>query len=235
MKNEFIIEPNWPAPAHIRAYTTLRDSGVSRPPEIRLDRERLISLLQLPNEPIWINQIHSSIVLEALSENRNKEADASFTQEPQQICVVSTADCLPILLCHHNGSHVAAIHAGWRGLQKNIIAETVKALNLPGNEILAWIGPGISQTHYEVGEEIRNLFIENDPQTIQAFVPSVNQRWMADLYTIARMQLKKLGITAIYGGEFCTYTDDKYFFSCRREGKGKFGNIVSLIWIEKKV
>jgi YfiH family protein len=233
MKTEVIIKPDWPAPSHIRACTTLRNSGVSRPPKTRLDRARLIALLDLPTEPIWLHQIHGCIVLEASPENRDKEADATFSQKPQQICVVRTADCLPILLCHRQGTHVAAIHAGWRGLQKNIIAETIKSLNIPGNELLAWIGPGISQAHYEVGEEVRSLFISNDPETKQAFIPSPNQGWMADLCTIARMQLQTQGITEIYGGNFCTYSDDKNFFSYRREGKEKFGNMASLIWIEK--
>lgn len=233
MKVDSVIKPNWKAPSHVHAYTTLRESGISRPPNTRLDRNRLVSLLNLPTEPIWLHQIHSAIVLEASTENRDKEADAAYSRNPQQICIVTTADCLPVLLCDHQGSHVAAIHAGWRGLQKNIIAETIKALRLPGNELLAWLGPGISQTHYEVGDEVRDLFIQTDPLTAQAFMPSPHQRWLLDLYAIARAQLQKQGVKEIYGGDFCTYSDDKNFFSCRREGKGKFGNMASLIWIEK--
>jgi purine-nucleoside/S-methyl-5'-thioadenosine phosphorylase / adenosine deaminase len=233
MKTDCVIQPNWPAPANIYAYTTLRHSNISRPPDRYLDCDRLISLLDLPTEPIWLRQIHSNIVLPAIPENRNKEADATFSHEPQQVCIVLTADCLPILLCDQTGSHVAAIHAGWRGLQKNIIANTLQALNVPGYELLAWIGPGISQKHYEVGDEVRTLFINADPQTTHAFIPSPNQRWMADLYTIAKIQLQKQGITKIYGCDFCTYTDDENFFSCRRDGKGKFGNMASLIWREK--
>jgi len=229
MKNRSVIQPNWAAPANIHAYTTLRLSGVSRPPDMRLDRKQLRSLLNLPDEPIWLHQTHSAIVLQATPENREKEGDASYSSQPGQVCMIQTADCLPILLCNKKGTHVAAIHAGWRGLTKNIIAESLQSLALPSEEIIAWIGPGISQPHFEVGEEVRDCFVTLDPETEKAFIPSPNQRWLADLYAIATLQLNKQGVTAVYGKNLCTYTDHQNFFSYRRDGEGT-GRIVSVIW-----
>ncbi|MBV8803231.1 MAG: peptidoglycan editing factor PgeF [Gammaproteobacteria bacterium] len=228
--SKFFIQPTWPAPSSIKAYTSLRASGISRPPENRLDRAQLVSYFNLPNEPIWLRQTHSDIVLPAIVENREKEADASYSDQPNQVCIIQTADCLPILLCHKEGKQVAAIHAGWRGLAKNIISKTLAALNYTSNNFLAWIGPSISQIHYEVGDEVREVFIEMDARNQQAFIPSTNQRWLADLPFIATLQLKKAGVNDIYGGDICTYTNEKQFFSYRREGAGT-GRIVSLIWL----
>jgi YfiH family protein len=224
------IQPNWPAPANVHAFTTLRKSGVSQPPHNRLDRSHLISLLHLPTEPIWLHQVHGATVLPALPENREKEADASFSHQSQQICVIQTADCLPILLCDKKGTQVAAIHAGWRGLTKNIIAETLKALQTNASELLAWIGPGISQRHYEVNADVRDIFINQNNELAAAFIPSPQQRWLADLYAIATSQLHQLGVVDVYGGDLCTYGDKENFFSYRRDGAGT-GRIVSLIWM----
>jgi len=229
---KFFIQPSWPAPPFIKAYTTLRESGVSRPPENRLDRTQLISQFNLPNEPIWLRQTHSDIVLPATIENREKEADASFSEQPNQVCLIQTADCLPILLCHKEGKQIAAIHAGWRGLTKSIISKTLAVLKYRANDFLAWIGPCISQDHYEVGSEVRSAFIQMDSENQHNFIPSINQRWLANLPAIATLQLKNAGIHHIYGGNICTYTNDKQFFSYRRDGAGT-GRIVSMIWISE--
>jgi len=205
------IKPIWPAPAHITAYTTTR-------------------IDPLPHIPIKIKQIHSDIVLPVMAENQNKEADALWTDQLNQVCAVITADCLPVLLTNRQGTHVAAIHAGWRGLAKGIIPKTVQKLNLPSDEIIAWLGPAISQPYYEVGEEVRNEFLSSDPDTACAFMPSVNQRWLLDLYMIARLQLEKKGVSAIYGGEYCTFSQPEKFFSYRRDG-GIQGHMATVIWI----
>lgn len=228
--NDYFIQPSWPAPSAIKAFTTLKKSGISRPPENRLDRNQLISYFNLPNEPIWLRQTHSDIVVPAIDENREKEADASFSDQSKQVCVIQTADCLPILLSHKKGKQVAAIHAGWRGLAKNIIAKTLSALKYPSQEFLAWIGPGISQQHYEVGDEVRDVFIKMNIDNQHAFIPSINERWLANLPAIAISQLKNAGINEIYGGDMCTFTNDKQFFSYRRDGVGT-GRIVSIIWL----
>jgi len=225
------IKPDWPAPSQIKAYTTLRRSGVSPASKHdKIDSDRLIQLLQLAHRPIRIKQTHSNIAVPALPDNQGKEADAIFTSEHNQVCLISTADCLPILLTHRQGTTVAAIHAGWRGLENGIITKTIQALNLPGADILAWLGPAISQPCYEVGDEVRQKFLEKDPATVNAFIPSVNARWLLDLYAIARLQLAKLGITGIFGGHYCTYSDQTRFFSYRRDGK-VIGAMATLIWI----
>lgn len=244
MKMQMFIQPDWPAPSNIKAYSTLRHSGISQPPydllnlgihvgdeiaNVAKNRLLLKQLLQLPSEPIWIQQQHSNIAVLATDENRNKTADASFTKESNTICVVLTADCLPILLCNREGTMVSAIHAGWRGLSNGIILQTLSAINMPDADILAWLGPAISPICFEVGEEVRNLFIDIDPETKNAFTPTKRGRWLGDLYAIARLQLKKQGITSIYGGEHCTYSDTKRFFSYRRDGIT--GRMASLIWI----
>ena len=244
MTTQMFIQPNWPAPPWVKAYTTLRSGGVSTapyhdfnlamdigdPPK-HVEQNRLIlqEKLQLPAEPIWIKQIHSDTVITASVENKYKQADASFSKEQDQVCTVLTADCLPILLCNRQGTFVAAIHAGWRGLNKGIIEKTVVAIQSEPDEILAWLGPAISQKHFEVGEEVRSSFIQQDPTAESAFIPSESGRWLGDLYALARLQLKKLGITAIYGGEYCTFIDKDKFYSYRRDAQ-KTGRMASLIW-----
>ncbi|MCD6038772.1 MAG: yfiH [Gammaproteobacteria bacterium] len=226
------IQPNWPAPPHIKAYTTLRTSGVSpRDEKTKIDADRLVQLLQLPGYPLPINQTHSDIAIPALPEYQGKEADAIFSNQPNQVCLVCTADCLPVLLTHRQGTSVAAIHAGWRGLAKGIITKTVRALNISSSDILAWLGPAITQPCYETSEEVRQQFIEKDPATESAFIPSgKNGHWLLDLYAIARIELSKMGITAIYRGDYCTYSNPTDFFSFRRDGK-ILGNMATLIWI----
>lgn len=239
------IQPDWPAPKNVKAYTTLRSGGVSQAPfhhfnlaehvgdqpqDVRTNRQLLKTTLQLPNEPIWIQQTHSAIAIKALPENREKEADASFTDEANQISAILTADCLPILLCNKKGTYVASIHAGWRGLLKGIIEETLNVSKAPSDELLAWLGPAISAKNYEVSDEVRIPFIGNDPEMEVAFTPSPNGRWLANLYTLARLKLQKQGITAIYGGQFCTFTDAKRFYSYRRDGN-KTGRMATLIWM----
>lgn len=242
-----LIKPNWPAPPHVKAYTTLRSGGVSAAPfdtfnlaqhvndnaaNVNKNRAILKNELALANDPIWIQQTHSTIVLPATSENRGKEADASFTDQANQVCVVLTADCLPLLICNREGNKVAAVHAGWRGLAHGIIENTLKALAIPASDLLVWLGPAISQKNYEVGEEVRNFFLTSNPEAESAFTPSPNQRWLADLYALARLRLKKIGITEVYGGDYCTYEDATKFFSYRRDGD-KTGRMASLIYISE--
>lgn len=241
---ELFIQPNWPAPSSIKSYTTLRHGGVSLPPyngfnlgkntgddpqNINENCAILQETLQLPTEPLWIQQTHSTLVLPALPENKNKEADATFSIKDDQICVVLTADCLPILLCDRQGTFVAAVHAGWRGLSQGIIANTLSAIQPSLDEVLAWLGPAISQQHFEVGNEVRDIFIQQNPQAESAFIPSPAGRWLGDLYALARLQLQTLGVNAIYGGEYCTFSDKDKFYSYRRDIQ-KTGRMASLIW-----
>lgn len=242
--HSMFITPTWPAPSIIRAYTTLREGGVSEKPydnfnlahhvednllHVKTNRQLLKKSLNLSMEPIWLQQIHSTIAIKATPENREKEADASFTDQLLHPCVILTADCLPILICNRSGTHVAAIHAGWRGLLNGIIESTLQQINLPSEELLVWLGPAISSAHYETSNEVREQFLDQDSQAINAFSPSLNHRWLADLYALARLRLSNQGITAVYGGEHCTYAD-KRFYSYRRDGN-KTGRMATLIWI----
>jgi YfiH family protein len=242
--NSMFITPTWPAPKNIHAYTTLRHGGLSekpydcfnlaqhvgdQPEHVQANRQLLKKELNLLIEPIWLQQTHSTIAVKATPENREMEADASYTNQAHHTCVVLTADCLPLLVCNRDGTHIAAIHAGWRGLLNGVIESTLHALSLPPEELLVWLGPAIGPAHYETGDEVREQFIHQHPNAINAFSPSPNNRWLADLYALARLRLYHFGITAIYGGELCTYADNR-FYSYRRDG-GKTGRIATLIWI----
>lgn len=229
-----LITPNWPAPQTIRAYTTVKNTFHEKNSGnfTAKDPESLKNILSLPNEPIWITQNHTNIVVEARSDNKEQIADASFSREPNQVCVVMTADCLPILICDKTASHVAAIHAGWRGLASGIIENTINSLNIPSEQLLVWLGPAIGPEKFEVGEDVYDRFVNPMPEAKNAFKLINEKKWLADIYALAKMRLHAKGIFAIYGGNFCTYSQADLFFSYRRD-KGQTGRMASLIWINK--
>jgi YfiH family protein len=238
-KTEITIQPNWPAPACIKAYTTLRASeiGYMQIPERspgNIDRALLSKTLQLPNEPIWLNQTHSTTAVPAILANDGRNADAVFTDETNRVCAVLTADCLPLLICNKQGTRVAAIHAGWRGLANGVIESTIEALNLPPEDILVWLGPAIGPSKFEVRQDVYDAFTQKDPHAAMAFCKISDEQWLGDLYTLARLRLQKFQITQIYGGEYCTHSDQDRFFSYRRDGK-IIGSIVNLIWIADSI
>lgn len=239
------LQPNWPAPQNIRAFTTLRQGGVSQAPynefnlaqhvhdnpqHVTLNRALLKEKLNLPAEPVWIEQTHSTIALTAQPSHRNCEADATFTTETNQVSVILTADCLPILLCSIKEPFVASIHAGWRGLANGIIESTLAASQQNSHHLIAWLGPAISAAHYEVGDEVRNYFLNADSMAETAFTPSLKGRWLANLYALARLRLAKAGVSEVYGGDYCTFSDPQRFFSYRRDGS-QTGRMATLIWI----
>lgn len=220
------IKADWPAPLQVKAYTTTRNSwdGITNP-------EQLSSLLRLPSEPVWIDQKHTTIAIEANPKNHFKLADAAYTNEFNRVCVVTTADCLPILLYHQEGHSVAAIHAGWRGLANGIIESTVKLLAQPCEHFIAWLGPAIGPSKFEVGKDVFDAFITKHPESQSAFIPHKESKWMANLYSLAKQRLQLQGISRIYGGNYCTYTQEELFFSYRRDGI-KTGRMATVIWIE---
>lgn len=238
-----MITPDWPAPAQIRAFTTTRHSwgeNIGNVDSIGKDEfSQLNTLMTLPAEPVWINQTHSSIAISADARNDiYQPADASYTSHPNQVCVVLTADCLPILICDREGSQVAAIHAGWRGLASGIVENTVNSLlsaqnHKTGADLLVWLGPAIGPEKFEVGADVYQAFTEADPESRVCFVAGAPGKWMANLYQLAVLRLRKLGITNIYGGQYCTHSNEDLFFSYRRDHL-KVGRMASLIWIEKK-
>jgi polyphenol oxidase len=231
--DQFFILPDWPAPKNVKAFTTLRASGIGDRDAVtqEINHDRLKKLIPLPNEPVWLTQTHSTTVLKATPDNFKKNADATFTDEPEQVCAILTADCLPVLMTHRDGTHVAAIHAGWRGLANGIIEATLQALNLPPEDMLVWLGPAIGPQRFEVRKDVYDIFLQHDPEAKNAFTQFAEEHWLADLYHLARLRLQQQGIQSIYGGNFCTHSDQTSFFSYRRDGKST-GRIISLIWME---
>jgi YfiH family protein len=239
-----LIIPDWPAPARVRAVCTTRDGGVSVAPYASLNlgdhvgddpvavsenRARLRRELRLEADPCWLSQVHGTCTVDAAAVEGRCEADASFATAPGRVCAVLTADCLPVLFCDRAGTRVAAAHAGWRGLAGGVLEEAVARLGVPPGELLAWLGPAIGPNAFEVGAEVREVFLANDPAAARAFLPSPGGRWMADLYALARLRLARVGLTAVYGGDLCTWSDPRRFYSYRREGRT--GRQASLVWL----
>ncbi|SUB23426.1 peptidoglycan editing factor PgeF [Avibacterium avium] len=241
------LKPNWTAPANIHAFTTLRQGGVSQAPydsfnlgdhvgddknSVKTNRTLLVEQFYLPQFPLFLNQTHSTRVIRLPYDGNNLDADAVYTNQPNQVCLVMTADCLPVLFTNQQGTEVAAAHAGWRGLCDGVLEQTIQQFQAEPQEIIAWLGPAIGQKSFQVGEEVRQQFIAQDPNAAQAFVPdSIEQgKYLADLYHIARLRLNKLGISQISGGEHCTYLEKTAFFSYRRDKQT--GRMASLIWFE---
>lgn len=246
MKALPLLHPQWPAAERVHAASTTRLGGVSSPPfqslnlgartadhpdAVAENRRRLRHALALPEEPRWLAQVHGTRVVAAEQVDRDiTEADAAVSQQAGTVCAVLTADCLPVLLCDHAGTAVAAAHAGWRGLAAGVLEATVAAMDRPGKELLAWLGPAIGPAAFEVGDEVREAFLAADPGAGGAFRPSPEGRWLADLYTLARRRLTACGVRQVHGGGFCTFTDAKRFHSYRRDGAS--GRMASLIWLE---
>ncbi|MDP8088563.1 peptidoglycan editing factor PgeF [Pasteurella atlantica] len=241
-----VIQPSWDIPKHIKAFTTLRQGGESlfpfdslnlgdhvgdNPIAVANNRKRLVIAQNLPNSPLYLTQTHSTRVITLPYSDNNLEADAVYTNQPNQVCLVMTADCLPVLFCNKEGTEVAAAHAGWRGLCDGILEETVKKFHSPTSEINVWLAPAISQKAFQVGKDVVEQFCDIDPNAIQCFKndPNEKEKYYGDLYQLATQRLNKLGITQISGGEHCTYTEKDKFFSYRRDGKT--GRIATLIWI----
>jgi YfiH family protein len=239
-----LIVPEWPAPARVRAVTTTRCVGVSVSPydrfnlgdqvgddpgHVAVNRQRLLRLLELPAEPVWLNQVHGREVIAAEQVSALAQADAACAFAPGRVCAVLTADCLPVLLCDRAGTRVAAAHAGWRGLAAGVLAATVARLSCAPDDLLAWLGPAIGPHAFEVGDEVRVAFLALDPGNAACFQPSPAGRWLADIYELARRRLRALGVTAVYGGGWCTFTDRERFFSYRRSPRT--GRMASLIWL----
>jgi len=237
------LTPDWPAPAWVRACITTRSGGLSAAPfdsfnlgehveddpvAVAKNRQRLIS--QLGCKPAWLRQVHGVSVVSA-EPGDVAEADASWTATPNVACTVMTADCLPVLFCDRAGSRVAAAHAGWRGLAGGVLEATLDALAVVPEDVLVWLGPAIGAQAFEVGAEVRDAFMAAHPQAGEAFVASINpHRFMADIYQLARIRLAARGVTAVYGGGFCTYSDPR-FYSYRRAAQT--GRFASLIWLAR--
>jgi YfiH family protein len=237
------IVPDWPAPERVRALITTRSGGGSVGPYASMnlglrvgddpavvDANRRFLQRFLPGEPKWLNQVHGTAVVAAETIVHPVEADASVATSLGCVCAIMVADCLPILLANHGGSVVAAAHAGWRGLAGGVIENTIQALGTPPRNLLAYLGPAIGPSAFEVGDEVRAAFVAIDPGARYAFRPHKPDKWLADLFALARQRLASAGVLNVYGGGQCTYSDAAHFFSHRRDKVS--GRMAALIWLE---
>ncbi len=237
------IEPVWPAPANVRALSTLRTGGVSAgvyeslnlgdhvgddPALVQENRRRLRAAHALPREPQWLQQVHGVRVADLDSAHVDLRADAAFTRCKFKICAILTADCLPVLFTDVAGECVAAAHAGWRGLADGVLEATVDAMRIDPSRLLAWLGPAIGAQRFEVGSEVRDAFVRKDPAAAAAFTPGARARPMADLRVLARQRLVGAGVRQIFGDDDCTHSQPQRFFSHRRDGRS--GRQATLIW-----
>jgi len=243
-----VLVPDWPAPPAVRALTTTRQlPGLSQPPfdafnlglrsgedegTVRANRALLQRAFALPAAPRWLHQVHGDRSLRITEEvvDGEPEADAAFTSEPRAVLAVLSADCLPILLCAADGSEVAAIHAGWRGLSAGVIECCLRRLRTAPENLLAWLGPAIGAASYEVDAAVRDAFVAQSSAADEAFVSTRPGHWTCDLYALARQRLWLHGIRRVHGGEFDTFADAR-FYSYRRDG-ARSGRFASLIWIQ---
>ncbi len=239
-----LIRPDWPAPARVRALFSTRDGGVSQGPYAGLNlgthvgdapaavaenRRRLAEAAGLPGEPLWLEQVHGTeVVLAASLPPAPPRADAAVTREQGLVLSVMTADCLPVLLCDVDGQVIATAHAGWRGLCDGVLERTVAAMGVAPERLLAWLGPAIGPAAFEVGAEVRDAFLARDGAAAPAFAPR-GDKYLADLYRLARQRLAACGLSAVYGGGQCTFSDDARFYSYRRDGQT--GRMAGLIWL----
>ena len=235
---------DWAVPDNIGFAVSTREGGVSLPPfdslnlgdhvnddpeAVAENRRRVQSLFSMPSQPVWLEQVHGTNVV-SLPLDGSNQADASYSNIPGQVCVVMTADCLPVLLCDRNGTEVAAVHAGWRGLCNGVIEATLAKFKASPDDILAFTGPAIGPAAFEVGAEVREAFMAVDEVAEQAFVPVLPGKYLGNLELLATQRLQAAGVTQITCASLCTYTQsDKYFSYRKAAATGRFA---SFIWLK---
>lgn len=254
---EFIV-PEWQVPESIHAICTTRIGGYSAAPfdafnlglhvgddleNVRLNREHLISTLQLPQAPSYLRQVHGTAVVRAENIPANQpdqktepQADACWTHKSGSPIAIMTADCLAVLFASACGNYIAGAHAGWRGLAAGVLEATVASLPVDAVELTAWLGPAIGPDHFEVGAEVREQFMNCDASSHEHFVPvdsksahGAEKKYTADIFGLARDRLRAVGVGSVCGGNLCTYSDSKTFFSHRRDS-GQTGRMAAVIW-----
>ena len=245
------IHPDWSAPPNVKSLQTTRKGGVSlapyasfnlgehvgdAPEAVTRNRALLQTEARLPAAPNWLEQTHGVAVFDladAPITHIPPRADAAVCRVPGRVCAIMTADCLPVLFCDAAGAVVAAAHAGWRGLLAGVLENTVAAMQVAPEQILVWLGPAIGATAFEVGAEVRAAFTAHAAEAESAFLPNTAGKaagkYRANLYQLASQRLSALGVTRIFGGDFCTHTDAERFFSYRRDGRT--GRMASLIYL----
>ena len=247
--NVSLIIPQWNAPKNVKAIASTRIDGFSTGAyqglnlgshvgddldTVLKNRRQLAQSAAMPSAPIWLNQTHSTVVVQVNQPTDNiLNADGLFTSQSGIVCSAMTADCLPILLTNTQGTKVAAVHAGWRGLANGIIENAVAMFNdgESNGEVIAWLGPAIGATAFEVGDDVLRAFCNVDSQALQAFKPTGRTgKWWADMALLATQRLNSLGVRQVSSSGLCTYSDSERFYSYRRDGVT--GRLASLIWIE---
>ncbi|QIM66703.1 multi-copper polyphenol oxidoreductase [Mannheimia granulomatis] len=239
------IIPNWNVPRHVQAFTTVRNGGVSKAPfdsfnlgshvndnlnDVLQNRKLLVEKFKLPHMPLFLTQTHSTRVIRLPYSGNDFEADAVYTNQPNQVCLIMTADCLPVLFVSKDGKEIAAAHAGWRGLCDGVLEATVAEFDCKPANISVWLGPAIGPNAFQVGIDVIEQFCAFDPNAKEAFIKdaSTSGKFLGNLYQIAKQRLNKIGIINIWGGEHCTYTEKEQFFSYRRDKQT--GRMASFIW-----
>lgn len=237
------IVPDWPVSGRVRALITTRHGGAScgayagfnlgervgdDAHAVASNRRFLRRLL--PEEPIWIRQVHGARVIEAEPGSLGEEADAAVARVPARVCAVLTADCVPVLLADAGGAVVGIAHAGWRGLAAGVIENVVRAMAVAPESLIAYLGPAIGAGAYEVGRDVYDAFVAADPGAAAAFASRGAGKFLADLNLLARQRLMRLRVGSIHGGTLCTYSDPERFYSYRRDGAT--GRMASLVWME---
>jgi len=252
------LRAQWPVPANVHAFTTLRHgAGVSPAPfdDFNLgnrhaadgddpsivDRNRieLVDRFGLPSTPHWLRQVHGTEVLRfdsgGVAQGMEPSADASVTSIPGVVLAILTADCLPVVFASEDGSEIGAAHAGWRGLAAGVLENTVAAMHAPAGKLVAWLGPAAGPQAYEIGAEVLDAFVSQDADAASAFAATRPGHWRVDLYELARQRLAKLGITRVHGGDLCTISDPRRFYSHRRStsaGSGRTGRMATVAWMD---
>ena len=238
------ITPKWPVLENIRCITTTRIDGYSLQEysslnlgdhvkddvkNVEKNRQLIKQDLQLPNEPVWLEQVHGASVL-SLGDKVPADitADAAYTNQTSVVCAVLTADCLPVAFCDQDGEHIAVTHAGWRGLASGVLENTLQAIPVANEKIMCWLGPAIGPKKFEVGEDVVEQFLTIDEMHKNAFTEQNNKKHLADIYQLARNILTKRDVQNVYGGEHCTYSESDTFYSYRRDGET--GRMATLIW-----
>lgn len=244
-----LIKPNWDAPANIHAYSTTRLGGVSEgaflglnlgahvqddPQHVFANRQLLTSEFNSAADFCWLNQTHSDRLIKLnATTGQNIDADASWADTNQHTCVVMTADCLPVLVTDKKGSFVTAIHAGWRGLKDGIIEKSIQKicteLSIPSDQLLVWLGPCIGPEAFEVGDDVRDEFIAENPLSNCAFI-AANNKWLANLQQLAILRLAPFSGITISADASCTFKDSERFYSYRRDGIT--GRLATFIWMD---
>lgn len=241
------IVPEWPAPKNVKAFSSTRLGGESKgvyqglnlgmhvgddASIVTLNRELITQNCQMPSNPVWLNQTHSTHVVKLTEASSTViDADGCVTDVKNVVCSAMTADCLPVLLTNIEGTQVAAVHAGWCGLADGIIEQALQKFDQP-ESVMAWLGPAIGASAFEVGQDVLDAFIAFDPQAIQAFSikSDVENKWLANMNLLATQRLNHLGVTQVFSNHHCTFSESELFYSYRRDGVT--GRQATFIWIE---